>query len=58
MIDWGRRCAVTRTIRTSTIISVMMLVVAVTLLLFELLGMLTGIGDPTPFDLVHEFIII
>jgi hypothetical protein len=36
----------------------MMLVVAVTLLLFELLGMLTGIGDPTPSDLVHEFIII
>lgn len=60
MIDWGCCSTVTGTIRTSTIISVMMLIVAVALFLFELLGMLmVGLRYPSaPSDLVHEFEII
>jgi hypothetical protein len=36
----------------------MILVVAVALLLFKLLGMLMGIRDFAPSELVHEFEII
>ena len=60
MVDWGCSSSVTGTIRTPTIISVMILIVAVALFLFKLLGMLmVGLRNPAvPSDLVHELEII